>query len=366
MLFPWCPQVLASAVAKLYLCPAGSPSFAWTGLWGACVLVVDRSRSNPSKHIQLWNLHPPAAAASNTAAATAAAGSNPEIVPPSVPPPLDRTLNVQLYEALEYLVLHPLFHAFESDQVVIGLSFGHFGEAAEFAAKVREHVPAAGTAPRVPTVRKASLLQRISGIFSSSISATAAGASTPPPSGSPKDYSAPGSSGGGGSLSPLVGGPSSSGGGSGSGHSSVTAPSISPPHGFVHHAHAAFSSEGLLVAGGNLPLEWHGLFENAQHAIAAQKMARERSGSQNSTNNSSTPNQAAQSGGGGGGGGGSGGTPGSTAATAGSNSVHGLPVSSHSEGSPAASPPHPHAHHRQLSHHAAWTPAHSPNPSPRA
>lgn len=342
LLLPPCPQVLASAVAKLYLCPAGSPSFAWTGLWGACVLVVDRSRSNPSKHIQLWSLHPSSSAA---AAAAAAAGSTADSVSP---PTLDRTLNVQLYEGLDYLSLHPLFHAFEVDSGVVGLSFGHVAEAAEFAAKCREHVPAAGSTPRAPP-RKASLLQRISGIFSSaSPSATAAGASTPPPSGSPKDYSGPSS----GSLSPLIGGPGSSSGGNHTTAASTGSggngggPSISPPQGFVHHAHAGFSPAGHFVPGGNLPIEWHGLFENAQQAIAIKNAARERGNSQNSSS-SSTPGAAAFA---------------AAAAAAPGGSVQGSPASAHSEGSPTTS----HPHHRQLSHHAAWAPAHNPNQSPKA
>lgn len=336
------------------------------------MLVVDRSRSNPSKHIQLWSLHPSssasAASAAAAAAAAVAAAANPDLSPlppqpqPQPLPTLDRTLNVQLYEGLDYLCLHPLFHAFESDNVVIGLSFGHEGEAADFAAKVREHVPAPGSAPRA-LVRKASLLQRISGIFSSSPSATAVGASTPPaptPSGSPKDHSGGPSS---GSLSPLVGSGTGGTGNSTSASLNNTGPSISPPQGFVHQAHAGFSSEGLLVAGGNLPLEWHGLFENAQHAIVAQKnaAARERGNSLNSNTGSSTPNQiasTAQNGGTGGGGGG--GTPGAT------GSVQGSPVSAHSEGSPAAASSGSHPHQRQLSHHAAWTPTHNPSQSPRA
>ena len=71
-------------VAKLYLCPAGSSSYHWTGCWGCCALVVDRSFSLPSKHIQLFDLHS-----------------------------LHRHLNVQLYESMTYLAPNHLFHTFE-------------------------------------------------------------------------------------------------------------------------------------------------------------------------------------------------------------------------------------------------------------
>ena len=76
-------QVLASAVSKLYLCPASLGEYRWTGVWGALALVVDRSPPL-SKHIQMYDMHT-----------------------------WTRLLNVQLYQSMVYLEPNHLFHTFE-------------------------------------------------------------------------------------------------------------------------------------------------------------------------------------------------------------------------------------------------------------
>jgi len=75
------------------------------------VLVVDRNPPS-SRHIQLYSLHS-----------------------------WQRVLSVQLYQDMVYLAPNHLFHTFEIDDALVGLSFGNLEQAHNFLVKVREHIP---------------------------------------------------------------------------------------------------------------------------------------------------------------------------------------------------------------------------------
>jgi hypothetical protein len=131
-------SMLASAVAKLYTCPRGGEAYTWTGVWGALVLVVDRTPPT-SKAIQIYTLHSPAVAG------------------------VECVCSVQLYESLTYLAPNHLFHTFEVDEGLVGLSFGDADHAHQFLVKVRAHIPAHGSVPARRPAKKASFLSRLFG-----------------------------------------------------------------------------------------------------------------------------------------------------------------------------------------------------------
>lgn len=136
-------SVLSCAVAKLYVCEKGDTQYRWTGVWGALVLVVDRAPPS-SKALQIYTLHP---TAESTHAGTPACAC---------------TFSVQLYECLTYLAPNHLFHTFEVEEGLVGLSFADTNEAHEFLVKVRAHIPPHGTVQARPA-KKASFLARLFG-----------------------------------------------------------------------------------------------------------------------------------------------------------------------------------------------------------
>ena len=49
-------SALSHAVARLYLAPTNGDSWEYTKLWGAAVLVIDRSQKSKPRKIQLYDL----------------------------------------------------------------------------------------------------------------------------------------------------------------------------------------------------------------------------------------------------------------------------------------------------------------------
>lgn len=141
-------SILASAVTKLYVCLKGESEYSYTGIWGALLLVVDRTPPT-SKALQIYSLHPstphyPSSESNSTA------------------PLLECLFSVQLYESLAYLSPNHLFHTFEIDVGLVGFSFGDIAGAHDFLVKVRAAIPPHGTVSTRPP-KKSSFFARLFG-----------------------------------------------------------------------------------------------------------------------------------------------------------------------------------------------------------
>lgn len=120
------------------MCARGAAEYTYSGLWGALVLIVDRTPPT-CKMIRIYRMHP---AHDHTTTA------------------MECVFSFQIYECMTYLSLNHLFHTFEIDGGLIGLSFGDANESHQFLVKVRAHIPPHGTVMVRPQ-KKPGLLARI-------------------------------------------------------------------------------------------------------------------------------------------------------------------------------------------------------------
>lgn len=134
---------LAMSVARLFLAPTNGGGWQYTGVWGVISLIFDRSHESKPKFIKIFDIQTQ-----------------------------DVLFSTELYESMSYVQSKPYFHAFETDNAIVGLCFVNDECGNEFYGKVLSYIPtpqaSAGRDRGASTNKPTGLMGKIKGFFGKS------------------------------------------------------------------------------------------------------------------------------------------------------------------------------------------------------